>query len=92
MIDEDAAIAVLEDLARRCPQAVMPLAGAVFVRPGADRVMVLGGLPSPPADPAAVEPDRAGWWLSLTSWGRLEMWGDVAAAGRWVGQQGWSPG
>lgn len=78
MIDEDAAIAVLECLARRCPETEVALPdGAVFSRPKPDRVMVKA------AD--------AEWWLSLTTWGRLEMWGDIAAAGRWVDERAAPP-
>ncbi len=87
MIDEDMALSALEDLSRRLPDRLAALPGAVFVRPSEDRVMVVG----PTRPPAPLEayaegrlPEGTPWWLSLTSWGRLEMWGDVAAAGAWL--------
>jgi hypothetical protein len=87
MIDEDETIALLEDLMIRHPEPVAPLGGAVLIRPRADRIAVVGGLDAAACVAAQHRgeiPDTAAWWLSLTTWGRLEMWGDVAAAGIWV--------
>lgn len=93
MLDEEDLSAVLEGLAARHPQAVQPLAGAVLIRPKADRVVVVGGASlsvCTAAQAAGSVPGEAAWWLSLTDWGRLEMWGDVHAADAWARRQlGW---
>lgn len=90
MLDEEDLSAVLEGLADRHPEAVVALAGAVLIRPKADRIVVIGGSTLPSCTTAqglGRLPDDAAWWLSLTDWGRLEMWGDVHAADAWVRRQ-----
>lgn len=86
MIDEDMAVERLEALANRIAAPAAVVGDAVFVRRD-DRVLAVG-LPDPaaalPALAAGGIPDDAKWWLSLTRWGRLEMWGDIAAAAAWV--------
>lgn len=91
MIDEDETIALLERLMARHPEPVASLSGAVLIRPRADRIAVVGGLDLAACADAQRQgsmPEDAAWWLSLTTWGRLEMWGDVAAAGAWVRRGG----
>lgn len=90
MLDEDVTVAVLEGLAARHPEPVAVLGGAVLIRPRPDRIAVVGGVAPDgcaAAQAAGRIPDGAQWWLGLTSWGRLEMWGDIAAAAAWVGLQ-----
>lgn len=90
MIDEDLTVAVLEDLMTRHPEPVVALRGAVLIRPRPDRIAVVGGLEvdvCAAAQRAGLIPEAAAWWLGLTTWGRLEMWGDMAAAAAWVHRQ-----